>query len=432
MRDKNKPLFSRPVLAAIMLFSTLAIWLLNLTAPSANLPKADIQQWTTKSNIPVIWLNQEDWQGSDKLEIRFSFRAVDTNTKLIQSTMAMLMSDTLPISTASINQRLSPLAANAMTYYDHENQVIGLTISNDPNYLIPALKLAKTWLTETEFKARTYSNWLDRNPYQHVPLHELEQVLFMQNNTPPQEAFTLSDVSNYYQKMTQSVSAIYLVGDLSERSKALVEAALNAITANFSPTNTPSNIDMTSVSTVIQQHHGELWQTRSGIALKPLSTVTQWLSLQVWGADLVEKLNREENIDFVQLDLTLAPQHPWVGWNVQYQLKGVTDVQLPPTGKPQLSLKSFVFAEQIPSSNDQDIFNELRDELLLQLERNAQSPTWWSQIASQVSHQDAELTLEKFANGYREAVDNFNFQTYQESLKALFNTQTYQEIQVYQ
>ncbi|BFM50242.1 hypothetical protein THO17_24050 [Marinomonas sp. THO17] len=420
------------MLAVIMLFSSLAIWLLNLTAPSANLPQTSIQEWSTKSNIPVIWLNQKDWQGSDKLEIRFSFRAANTNTKLIQSTMAMLMSDALPLSTASINQRLSPLAASAMTYYDHENQVIGLTISNDPNYLIPALKLAKTWLTETKFKTRTYTNWLDRDPYQHEPLHELEQVLFVKPSTLPQEQFSLSEVKNYYQNMTQSVSAIYLTGDLSDRSKALVEAALNAITENFSPNTMENDIQITSVSTVIQRHHGELWQTRSAVALTPLSNVTQWLSLQIWGADLVNKLNNEEKINFVQLNLTLAPQHPWVGWNVQYHLNDTLDARTPSTGAPQLSLKSFVFAEQIPSSNDKDGFNALREQLLQQIEQNAQSPTWWAQIASQVSHQNTELTLEKFANNYREAVDNFNFQAYQEALKELFNAQTYQEIQVYQ
>ena len=45
MPDASKPLFSRPALAAVMLLSTLAIWLLNLTAPSTNLPTPNIKTW---------------------------------------------------------------------------------------------------------------------------------------------------------------------------------------------------------------------------------------------------------------------------------------------------------------------------------------------------------------------------------------------------
>lgn len=438
MRDKNKPLFSRPVLAAIMLFSTLAIWLLNLTAPSAKLPTPNIEQWTTDSGIPVIWLNQDTWQGSDKLEIRFSFRAVTTDTKLIQSTLAMLMSDALPLSTASINQRLSPLAAKANTYYDHENQILGLTVSNNPSYLVPSLKLANNWLTQTAFKSRTFDNWQGLNPYQQTVQHELEQILFFQQNTPPIEQISLTDVKEYYQKMTQSVATIYLVGDMSEQSQNIVKAGLNAITEQFSPAfaaeqSHSESIELASLSALIQQNQGILWQTRSALALPPVSTVQQWLSLQIWGADLVDSLNAQERIDFVQLDLALSPHHPWVWWNVQYSPANQhADVSNISTGEPDISLKSFVFVEQVPSIKDKKRFEQLLESLIIQLEENTLSPTWWSVIAGQFTHQDSELTLETFAQGYKEAVDNFRYEDYQAALKQLINAQTYQEIQVYQ
>ncbi|WP_394180797.1 insulinase family protein [Marinomonas posidonica] len=438
MRDKNKPLFSRPVLAAIMLFSTLAIWLLNLTAPSAKLPTPDIEQWTTDSGIPVVWLNQDAWQGSDKLEIRFSFRAVTTDTKLIQSTLAMLMSDALPLSTASINQRLSPLAAKATTYYDHENQLLGITVSNNPSYLVPSLKLTKSWLTQTAFKSRTFDNWQGRNPYQQTVQHELEQILFFQQNTPPIEQISLTDVKEYYQKMTQSVATIYIIGDMSEQSQNIVKAGLNAITASFSPTSETEKshsetINLASLSALIQQNQGALWQTRSALALSPVNTVQEWLSLQIWGADLVDSLNAQEHIDFVQLALALSPHHPWVWWNVQYsQTNQRANVSNIATGEPDISLKSFVFVEQVPSIKDKKRFEQLLENLIIQLEENTLSPTWWSVIAGQFTHPDSKLTLETFALDYKEAVDAFRYEDYQTALKQLINAQTYQEIQVYQ
>lgn len=438
MSDNSKPLFSRPVLAAIMLFCTLAIWLLNLTALNSKLPSPKIEKWTTTSGIPVVWLKQAEWQDSNKLEIRFSFRSVTTNITLIQTTLAMLMSDSLPLSTASINQRLAPLAASANSYYDHENQTIGLTLSNEPQYLTPTLSLVTNWLRQPDFKPRTFDVW--QNQHQaHPPVqHELEAVLFFDKTNNQSNEFktevSLKQVTDYYQSLKSSAATVFIVGDMSPATKQIVEEAINTISQDYELSRASAEtIRYESVSSTIQQNEGELWQTRSAIALMPVSSIKEWISLQIWGADLVSTLNQQQHIDFVQLAFTLSPQRPWAWWNIQYR-DSVTEAENEPIDDASrfMSAKSLVFVEQVPSVNDEKTFETLLDNFKQQLEQQTLSPTWWSYIATQVTHEDGELTVEQFAKGYKEAVDSFTLEDYQTALQRLLKPSSYQEIQVYQ
>ena len=438
MSDSNKPLFSRPVLAAIMLFCTLAIWLLNLTVPDSKLPTPRIETWNTTSGIPVIWLKQAQWENSNKLEIRFSFRSVTTDTTLIQTTLAMLMSDSLPLSTASINQRLTPLAARASSYYDHENQTIGLTLSNEPKYLIPTLSLVSNWLKNPDFKQRTFDNW-QRQHQSNIPVqHQLERILFFDKNKQQDDSkavdVSLEQVSHYYHRLKTSAATIFIIGDMSSDAKHTVQSAIDLISQDYRLSNASAeSILYEPLSTVIQKNEGDLWQTRSAVALTPISSVKEWISLQLWKADLVSTLNRQQHIDFVQLALTLSPQRPWAWWNIQY---GDKPSALPNEPSEEanrfINAKSLVFVEQVPSVSDKKAFQALFDTFKQQLEQQTLSPTWWSTIATQVAHEDGQLTLEQFANGYQDAVDNFAIEDYQTALKYLLKPSSYQEIQVYQ
>ena len=439
MSDSNKPLFSRPVLAAIMLFCTLAIWLLNLTASnSTTLPTPKVEAWSTTSGIPVVWLKQEAWENSNKVELRFVFRSVTTNTALIETTLAMLMSDSLPLSTASINQRLAPLAASANSYYDHENQVIGLTLNNETDYLLPSLSLITKWLKDPDFKRRTFDNWQTQRSKSPNAQHVLEDALFFDSaeeqvskNLMPA---SLEHIVDYYQSLKNAVVAIYVVGDLTLEAQQSLQTALNAISQDFKIAKDPAEkIQHEPISSTIQQNQGDLWQTRSAIALKPVATIKEWISLQIWGADLVSTLNKQQHIDFVQLALTLSPKNPWAWWSIQYSNNPI----ITPTASNEkmdqlINAKSLVFTEQVPSVQDEKTFQALLDAFKTQLETQALSPTWWSYIATQIAHLDGPLTLEQFANNYQEAVNSFTTEDYQTALSQLLTPSSYQEIQVYQ
>lgn len=439
MSDSNKPLFSRPVLAAIMLFCTLAIWLLNLTATSSTtLPTPKVETWTTTSGVPVIWLKQEAWENSNKVEIRFAFRSVTTNTALIEMTLAMLMSDSLPLSTASINQRLSPLAASANSYYDHENQVIGLTLNNETDYLLPSLSLVTKWLKSPDFKRRTFDHWQAQRPLSQGARHELEDALFFdstaENVSLNRIPTSLEHIIEYYESLKNSAVAIYVVGDLTLEAQQSIQAALNAISQDFQIAKGPAEqIQHEPFSSTIQQSEGELWQTRSAIALKPVTTIKEWMSLQIWGADLVSTLNQQQHIDFVQLALTLSPTNPWAWWSTQYSNNPI----IAPTASNKktnqiINAKSLVLIEQVPSIQHEETFHSLLDAFKKQLETQALSPAWWSYIATQITHLDSQLTLDQFAKNYQEAVSSFTAEDYHKALSQLLIPSSYQEIQVYQ
>lgn len=442
MPDNSKPLFSRPVLAIIMVFCTLAIWALQLTAPSSKLPTPNIALSETASGIPIVWLEQDSWEGGDKVEMRFTFRtpapqSAPTDTRLARTTLAMLMSDSLPLSTASINQRLTPLAARASSHYDYESQVIGLTLSSQNTYLRPTLSLVNNWLITPAFKSRTLDNWQRRNT--ETESYKAERGLFQslneQKNNTNVAAVTLDQVSQYYNTMHSYASAIYVIGNLNAEAKAAIEEILNNVSKNdqlaalakpieeYEPTSRAVELNKKSAAS-------RLWQTQSALALEPISSVKEWISLQIWGADLVSTLNQQSNMDFVQLAFTLSPQRPWARWNIQYSAPLTQDTKS--LDSKALDAKSVLTQQNIPSTQDQATFNRLFDSFKTQLETQTQSPTWWSYMATQVTHLDGQLTLEQFIDSYKEAIDSFTLTDYQNALTHLLKTSTYQEIQVYQ
>ncbi|MEO9274571.1 insulinase family protein [Marinomonas sp. 5E14-1] len=442
MPDNSKPLFSRPVLAIIMVFCTLAVWVLQLTAPSSKLPTPNIETSETDSGIPIIWLEQNSWEGGDKVEIRFTFRtpvsqSAPTDANLAQTTLAMLMSDSLPLSTASINQRLAPLAAQASSHYDYESQVIGLTLSSQTTYLMRTLSLVDNWLAEPAFKHRTLDNWQRRHT--ETEPYKAEERLFQdqdkQENNTDVVAVTLEQVSQYYKTIHSNASAIYVIGNLNTEAKAAIEEVLNNVSENDQLAVESTSIEEYEPASHTVEFNKKsasnyLWQTQSAVALEPIASVKEWISLQIWGADLVSTLNKQTNMDFVQLAFTLSPKHPWARWNIQYSAALTQDAENLNT--KMLDAKSFLTQHNIPSAQNQATFNRLFDSFKTQLEIQTQSPTWWSYMATQVIHLDGQLTLEEFVNSYKKAIDTFTQTDYQNALTGLLKASTYQEIQVYQ
>lgn len=434
MPDNNKPLFSRPVLALVMFFCILAVWILNLTASNNKLPSPSLETWTTTSGIPVIWLKQSEWKNSNKLEVRFTFHSDSKNTALVQTTLAMLMSNSMSLSTATINQRLEPLAANASSHYDHESQIIGLTLSNEPLYLQPTLSLINHWLTQPHFKQRTFNAWqrINTSTPSDLALTLHSNSTDMQNNQAVTDLL-LPQVTSFYQNLQRSAGTIFIVGNLSIEAKQTIETALNTITQNYQLAPSVVELDQnTQANSIVRATEGDnLWQTKSRLALMPISSIKEWLSLQIWGADLVSTLNKQAHIDFVQLVLTLSQHQPWVRWDIQYTNHLIKN---PKSGHSNTTMNaiSFTSIEKVPSASNKEAFEQLFDTFKEQLEQQTQSPTWWSHIATQVTHEDGQLTLEEFISSYKDAVDTFTINDHQVALKHLLKPSSYREIQVYQ
>ncbi|MBJ7536498.1 insulinase family protein [Marinomonas transparens] len=433
MPDSQKPLFSRPVLAAIMVFSTLAIWVLNLTAPNSKLPTPAIETWASSSGIPVIWLTQDQWKKSNKLELRLVFHAPTTNPQLTKTTLAILMSDSLPLSTASINQRLSPLAAKVGSDYNNENQTIGITLSNEPRYLKPTLSVITEWLKKPEFKTRTFERLLHRKMHGESERHQLEQSLFTNNNTQQSTALSVAQVQAYYHSLKAHSAAIFIIGPMNQDIQKTVKGMIDKISEDFQPsTQTNKVASHEAASATTKQGKGSLWQTRNAIALTPLTNVKDWISLQLWGTDLVQSLNKQEDVDFTQLNLTLSQQHPWAWWNIQHSNALLVEQASTKNSNKTLKAKDLISVEQLPSANNKDTFNALLDTFKKQLEQQTLSPTWWSYIATQVTYKDGPLTLQNFADGYKEAIDTYTQDDYKTAIQRLLKVSSYQEIQVYQ
>ncbi|MDB4837137.1 insulinase family protein [Marinomonas sp.] len=436
MPVSNKPMFSRPVLALVMVLCTLAIWLLNLTAPSNNLPEPNIDTWHTSSNIPVTWVHHANWEQGDKLEIRFVFHSDEANLSLVQTTLAMLMSNSLPISTASINQRLAPLAAQVSSYYDHESQIIGLTLSNQSQYLNPTLALVTNWLKQPDFKSRTFEQWQRQQKNTQSSKHTFSKSLFNEEETRLQDV-SLEEVRNFYRTLQSSAFQIYVVGNIPEQVKSTIENTLNQISMDYQKADISSphtNSFSNQITELNKQDNTALWQSRSAIAVTPISSVKEWISLQIWGADMVSTMNRQTNIDFIQLGLTLSPQRPWAGWSVQYAADLIADAEQIKTVAPRkdMSAGHLIIRDNLPSVKDSEVFTNLFNQFTEQLEKQTQSATWWSYMATQVMHDDGKLSLQDFIASYKEAINTFTRDDYKSAINTLLQTDSYQEIQTYQ
>ncbi len=438
MPDASNPLFSRPALAAIMLLSTLAIWLLNLTAPGTNLPTPNVKTWSTESGIPVTWLSQSQWENSNKLEIRLVFNAEHSNPATIRATLDMLLGDSLPLSTASINQRFSPLAARALSHYDTDNQVIGVTMNSEPDYLIPSLSLMTRWLQTPDFKPRSFDQW-QRQQQTALSTPQSSWQPFSGKPAADFSDLSLDQVKDYYQTLKNAAASIIIIGHMTSESEDRVTRALNTISQDYRLSATKTSVmqskPMQNIDGQTEKQTSSIdtiWQSQSAIELEPISSVKEWLSLQIWGTDLVATLNQQAHIDFVQLALNLSVQPPWIWWQTQYHNTLTLNQNTIQEVSTAANMKSLALLEPLLSTRDTEHFQALLDAFKAQLEQQALSPTWWSDIATQVTHKNDGFTLEKFATDYQDAITRFTIEDYRSALEALLKPSSYQEIQVYQ
>jgi len=113
---------------------------------------------------------------------------------------------------------------------------------------------------------------------------------------------SLEQVSNYYHSLKTSAATIFIIGEMSPGAKQNRPKRNQPYQSRLSLSNASAeSIIYEPLSTVIQKNEGDLWQTRSAMALMPVSSVKEWISLQLWGTDLVSTLNKQQHIDFVQL-----------------------------------------------------------------------------------------------------------------------------------
>ena len=440
MFNSKKPLFSRPALAAVMVLSTLVIWVLNLTAPENPFPTPTIEKWRTSSGVSVIWLSQEKWKNTNKLEVRFTFNKLTGTSSVTDATLTLLMADSLPLSTSSINQRLAPLAAKVSSDYNHESQTIALTLNSEPAYLMPTLTIISQWLAAPAFKARALDHWQRQFNQSNITQQNLEKHLFTgtaPNTGVPEAPVTLQSVSGYYQQLIQHTSAIFIVGEMTKQTQQAIKTTLDKLSEHFSPTpnNTANSstirLQPTRSKVATQQPHiTPPKETQSMLALTPLSSVKQWLSLQIWGADVIDTLSHQGSLGYVRLNLTLSGQHPWVYWRAQHT-QPVLATPLESQNSKAIRPRSMINSATIPSLQDNARFNALLEQLKTQLAQRTLSPSWWSHLAASATQENSKLTLAQFASHYQNAIDTFNQDDYKSALNQLFIPSSYQEIQVY-
>ncbi|ADZ93234.1 hypothetical protein [Marinomonas mediterranea] len=439
MFDRNKPLFSRPVLAAIMVLSTLGIWFLNLIYSNTALPAPNVVSWKTTSGIPVNWVNMEDWQNGNKVIIKFVFESKHTNSQLTEATFDLLMGDSLPLSRSTINQRLAPLSAKAESYITPLQQTLQLTLNSESNYLPPSLSVIKTWLQQATFKPRSLVNWQQRHRELGNEEQRLLDMLLVNDGTKTKQV-SLENINAHYQSIQHSTSHISIVGHLDDTSKQRIDVFLDSLSESFQPMTVNAKAiderearEENSSGFQTHSHHvmneGTLHESHSILSVKPPQSVEDWATYLIWARDSVATANQNPHINFMQwhLSLTTAPSYVW--WSQQYQppLENTTqndDIAPAPDQWKQYNT--------LPSYTDEKQFILLKEQLLMQLESRTLTPDWWAYISTQITTPTSSLTLETFIETYSDALNSFTIENYKDHLAKLIYLDRYQDIQVNQ
>lgn len=429
MFNRDKPLFSRPTLAIIIVVTTLAIWLLNLTAPKANLAIPKVSTWQTSSGIPVTWVNQESWKGSDKLTLAFVFVADAESPVLTKAVMDLLTGPSLPLSTATVNQRLTPVAAKASSSYAPHQQQLTVTLSNRTEYLDATLDTLNTWLNQTQFKEVALQQWLrlyqDDIGQQQLLLQLWSKPL---TSTALLSSLTVDDLGKRFNDLKQQVAHITVSGDLNEAAGKQLQAGLDRLTQAMKPTAHSSKtwpLSMTPSKSVLGDRH--LSAVYGAIGVQPLKSVSDWLALQIWAKDSLEAQKARFSSQVGMWQLNLTRQQPYVTWKVQTPSNVLTSAN-DATPQPSTASSSWIPIETLPSIKDSSEFNKLKQQLVVQLETLSQNPDWWTAIGVSTTQPDGSLTLEQFAKDYSEAVNSFTIEVYRQHLEQLLMLSSRQEV----
>ncbi|MBJ7551102.1 hypothetical protein [Marinomonas ostreistagni] len=427
MFNRDKPLFSRPVLAVIIVVTTLAVWLLNLTDPRTVLEQPSVESWKTDSGIPVYWVTQNSWSGSDKVEMAIVFHAETSTPSLTQATWERLTGATLPLSTATINQRLTPLAAKADSHYDPQQQTLQVSFSNQEQYLGATMRVLDAWLNRTQFKYSSLQNNI-RLTNQNMANQQLLLQLWPEYNasqTNNLEGLSPDLLSQHLQTIKQAVSHITLAGTLNDTSKAQLKSALNRLTAHMALKAPPSNWESSVQSSVSILGQQELQAFYGAMTITPLLSVTDWLALQILAKDSLDRQKQALNSTVGQWQLHLSPWQPYVTWQLQAPQSVLASASQ--SSDPE---SSWVVPSSLPSYQNADAFIELKQQLLAQLSQLSQNPTWWAAIGSRVAYPNSALDLESFAEHYSDAANSFTMSQYQAAIDRLLIISSRQEVLV--
>ncbi|TDO97584.1 hypothetical protein [Marinomonas balearica] len=420
MFDRNKPLFSRPVLAAIMVFATLGIWLLNLISSDVKLPSPDVTSWETESGIPVNWINMDPWGNGNKIIVKFVFEAEQTENRLTEATFDLLMGNSLPISQSTINQRLSPLSAKASSYVTPLQQTLQLTLNSEGNYLTPSLSVIENWLQHATFKPRSLVSWQKRHSDIKSDEQKLLDMLLISNGTPTDE-ISLDAINAYYTVIQQSTSHISIVGHLDKTSQTTLKRFLNTLSGHFKPRATSSIIPHIQPSSQLQFGEGHLHDSHSMLAVLQPASVQDWATYLIWARDAVARANNHAEINFMQWHLSLTTMPSYVWWSQQY---ASTQKESAPTPDHWMDY------QDLQSYSDGQHFKLLKEQLLTQLKSRTLTPDWWAYISTQITHPNSSLALETFIENYSDALNSFTIEDYRNRLETLIDLNSYQEIQV--
>jgi len=441
MKKSDQPLFSKPVLAGLMIFISLMVLVLNLTAPPSKYPKALLENWQTDNQIPMIWINQENWQGSNKLELRIRFshgRKQDKKLGLTDAVFALLMLDTLPLSTSPINQRLADVTTRLAYHVNNQESELAITLNSEARYLDASMAILIPWFNQPNFKNRSFQNWQQsHNPYYLSNKAQLEQALFPKANSQPLDgvldeySLNLQDIKQHYQNLLSSIDQIIIVGDLSDPSR--IKGYVSQLTQDTTYSATlpkPFIANKNSLQTEVGE---QLIQSHGAFAFDTISTAKDWISLQIWLPYYLSKLKKASDPSYVQLHLESSPQMQWTWWSIQHEQSVLQSAdQLANQNNKQDEYFSQSILAQSINHLSKDSFEKALIRYQDRLANQVLSPSWWARMASQETLSDignTGLSLEQWNNNYAEAVNDLSYNDFNASIARLVLSSSLQELQ---
>ncbi|OUR84453.1 hypothetical protein A9Q77_01520 [Marinomonas sp. 42_23_T18] len=441
MKKSDKPLFSKPVLAGLMIFISLMVLVLNLTAPPSKYPKALLESWQTSNQIPITWINQESWQGSNKLELRIRFshgRKQDKKLGLTDALFALLMLDTLPLSTSPINQRLADVTTQLAYHVSNQESELAITLNSEARYLDASMAILIPWFNQPNFKNRSFQNWQQsHNPYYLSNKAQLEQALFPKNNSQPLDgvldeySLNLQDIKRHYQYLLSSIDQITIVGDLSDPSR--VKGYLTQLTQNTTYSATLAKLAIANTNSLQTEVGAQLIQSHGAFAFDTITTAKDWISLQIWLPYYLSKLKKASAPSYVQLHLESSPQMQWAWWSIQHEQSVLQSAdQLASNNTKQDKYFSKTILTQSINRLSEDSFDNALIRYQDKLANHVLSPSWWARMASQETLSGigmSGLSLEQWNNNYADAVNDLSYSDFNASIARLVLSSSLQELQ---
>ena len=440
MKQSDKPLFSKPVLAGLMIFISFMVLVLNLTAPPSKYPQSHIEKWQNDTQIPITWINQDIWQGSNKLELRIRFshgRSQDAKLGLTDALFSLLLLDTLPLSTSPINQRLADVTTKLSYHVGHQTSELAFTLNSEPRFLAESMAILIPWFKQPEFKARTFHNWQQSHtPYYLSNKAQLEQALFpILDNLPldgvlDEYSLNLEDIKQHYHQLLGKIDSITLVGDLQEPTS--VQSYLAELTQGTSHSSLIEKAQIATQNSLQTQVGEQLTESHGAFAFAEPASAKDWISLQIWLPYYLSQLKQASAPSYVQLHLESSPTQHWSWWSIQHQQSVLQDKQNLSQQNQQDSYFSKAVLKDATTSLDKERFEKALAAYQDKLAQYVLAPSWWARMANQETQEGqngAGLDFEKWNNTYASAINDLSFTDFNASIRRLVLVSSLQELQ---